>query len=52
MHKLTNGLVYTVSIKFVKFHSIFNVYPVGGAEIKNMGRLDLPMIGDIPVEAA
>lgn len=52
MHKVTNGLVYTFSIKFAKFHSIFYAHTVGDGEIKNIGRIDLPMIGDIQVKAA
>lgn len=53
MHKLTNGIVYTF-IRFAKFHGIFYVHAVGavGVEIKNIGRIDLPMIGDIRVKTA
>lgn len=53
MHMLTIGTVYTF-IKFAKFHSIFCVHAVGavGAEIKNIGRIDLPIIGDIQGKTA
>lgn len=49
---LTNGIVYTFSIKFAKLHSVFYAHTVGDAEIKTIGRIGLPMIGDIQVKAA